>query len=48
MNIEVPEDVTAYVKQVFGNCNENLAEDISTFPAIHEESLDMNLISNFG
>ena len=47
MKIDVPNDVVDYVKNVFGSCNHHLAADLSTFPAIHEESLDMNLISHF-
>lgn len=41
---EIPEDVKKYVKRHFAKCNKGVAEDLSLFPAIHEESLDMNLI----
>lgn len=47
MDLQIPDDVIAFVRGAFGSCNQQLANDLSTFPAIHEESLDMNLISNF-
>jgi len=47
MHIDIPEDVVSFVRDVFGNCNQKLAADLSTFPAIHEESLDMNFIAHF-
>lgn len=47
MNIEIPADVIQLVRSLFASCNKTVTEDISTFPAIHEESLDMNLISHF-
>lgn len=47
MNIDIPDDVVNYVRTHFANCNSSLATDLSTFPAIHEESLDMNFISYF-
>ena len=43
----VPDDVVQYVRRTFASCNTLLATDLSTFPAIHEESLDMNFISQF-
>jgi len=47
VDLEIPEDVIAFVRGAFGSCNQQLANDLSTFPAIHEESLDMNFMSNF-
>lgn len=47
MQIEIPEDVRAYVKNHFASCNFGVSTDLSTFPAIHEESLDMNLVAYF-
>jgi len=47
MKIEIPEDVSVYVKKHFSGCNNQVARDLSLFPAIHEESLDMNFISYF-
>jgi hypothetical protein len=47
VSLQIPDDVIQFVREVFGNCNQLLANDLSTFPAIHEESLDMNLISYF-
>jgi hypothetical protein len=47
MEIVVPRDVIAHVKKHFANCNKLVASELSAFPAIHEESLDMNFISYF-
>lgn len=47
MKIEIPPDVRAYVKYLFKNCNDSLASDLTLFPGIHEESLDMNFVSTF-
>lgn len=47
MDIQVPSDVTAYIKQHFSNCNDKLSTDLSRFPAIYEQGLDMNFISYF-
>lgn len=47
MNIEIPSDVSDFVRSHFANCNRQVAVDLSTFPAIYEESLDMNFISYF-
>ncbi|SMN02566.1 hypothetical protein SPONN_1311 [uncultured Candidatus Thioglobus sp.] len=47
MKFEIPDDVTEHVKNIFASCNNSVTEDLSTFPAIHEESLDSNLISCF-
>lgn len=47
MDIEIPDDVVAFVRRLFSDSNRLVATDLSTFPAIHEESLDMNLISHF-
>ncbi len=44
MNLNIPDDVTRYVRKHFAKCNKSVASDLSLFPAIHEESLDMNLI----
>jgi hypothetical protein len=41
---QIPDDVQNYVRQHFAQCNKEVASDLSKFPAIHEESLDMNLI----
>ncbi|MEZ5594256.1 MAG: hypothetical protein R3F53_27585 [Gammaproteobacteria bacterium] len=45
--IKIPDDVTDHVKKLFANCNNGVSADLSTFPAIHEESLDYNLIAYF-
>lgn len=42
--INVPQDVTEYIKKHFKQCNRDVSYDLSIFPAIHEEALDMNLI----
>jgi len=42
--IQVPKDVTDYIRKHFAKCNRNVSYDLSIHPAIHEESLDMNLI----
>ena len=47
MRLTIPREVKDYVCAHFRTCNEFLAVDLSTFPAIHEESLDMNFISYF-
>ena len=47
MDIKIPDDVTAHVRKHFANCNEQVSEDLSRFPSIHEESLDFNFISYF-
>ena len=47
MKIDLPTDVVTYVRRHFAACNNLVATDLSKFPAIHEESLDMNLISYF-
>lgn len=47
MLIRVPNDVREYVKSHFTTCNQQLAADLSAFPGIHEESLDMRFISYF-
>lgn len=47
MKIEIPNEVKDYVRSHFSNCNNLVTEDLSTFPAIYEESLDMNFISYF-
>ena len=47
MDFEIPDDVTNHVKAIFASCNNSVAIDLSKFPAIHEESLDSNLISCF-
>lgn len=44
MDIIIPEDVKIYIRKHFAKCNKSVASDLSLFPAIHEESLDMNLI----
>jgi hypothetical protein len=48
MNLIIPEDVKRYVRKHFAKCNKGVASDLSLFPAIHEESLDMNLIGYWG
>lgn len=45
--IEIPDDVTAHVKKIFASCNDSVTADLSTFPAIHEENLDSNLVAHF-
>lgn len=45
MMLDIPEDVKQYVRKHFAKCNKGVASDLSLFPAIHEESLDMNLIA---
>lgn len=47
MKIEMPEDVRSFVRTHFASCNDQLSNDLSLFPAIHEESLDMNFVSYF-
>ncbi len=47
MNIKIPNYVSEYIKSHFSSCNNQVTENLSTFPAIHEESLDMNFISYF-
>ena len=47
MDLTIPQEVTEYVRDHFRRCNQLLAIDLSTFPAIHEESLDMNFVSYF-
>jgi hypothetical protein len=47
MKIEFPRDVRDYVKSVFEACNDDVSEQLSLFPAIHEESLDMQLVAQF-
>lgn len=44
MTLNIPEDVKNYIRKHFSKCNRNVASDLSLFPAIYEESLDMNLI----
>jgi len=44
MTINIPEDVKRYVRRHFSKCNKGVSSDLSLFPAIHEESLDFNLI----
>lgn len=45
--LEIPTDVTAHIKRIFSDCNNSVTKDLSTFPAIYEESLDSNLIAHF-
>ena len=47
MNIKIPRDVSEFVNIHFRNCNNQVTKDLSTFPAIHEEFLDMSFISYF-
>ena len=47
MDFEVPADVIKHVKRHFANCNKLVSSDLSTFPGLHEECLDMNFISYF-
>ena len=47
MEIDIPQDVTRYVKSLFRKCNKLLSQDLSRFPSIREESLDSNLILYF-
>ncbi|MEO1580211.1 MAG: hypothetical protein AAFR91_00085 [Pseudomonadota bacterium] len=47
MDIQVPDDVTTYIKRHFSICNDNLSTDLSSFPAMHEPTLDMSFISYF-
>ena len=47
MTIQVPNDVTEHVRRLFANCNNEVATEFATFPAMREESLDTLLISQF-
>jgi hypothetical protein len=47
MSINIPSDVMGFVRAHFANCNRLVASDLWTFPATHEESLYMSLISYF-
>ena len=46
-HIDIPHDVSDFLRSHFASCNRQVAVDLSRFPAIHEESLDMNFISYF-
>lgn len=47
MQINFPEDVREFIISHFRRCNQQLSNDLSVFPGIHEESLDMNFIAYF-
>ena len=42
--IDIPKDVKQFVRNHFKKSNRIVSSDLTLFPAIHEESLDMNLI----
>lgn len=44
---KVPENIIDYVKAHFANCNNQLAQSLTMFPGIREESLDNNFIAYF-
>jgi hypothetical protein len=44
---EIPANVIGYVKNHFARCNDQLAQSLTIFPGIREESLDNNFISYF-
>lgn len=35
MDLHIPDDVVAFIRQVFSTCISRLASDLSTFPSIH-------------
>ena len=47
MNINIPTDVSDYVRTHFRACNDTVSKELSNFPPTHEESLDMNFVSHF-
>ncbi len=47
MQIRVPDDVREFIKAHFESCNRKLAYDLSAWPGMHEEPLDMRFVSYF-
>lgn len=45
MNLKIPRDVKQFVRRHFAECNRSVSKNLTVFPAIQEESLDMNLLS---
>src|SRR5262245_46567585 len=46
MNIEIPSDVTKWLKSAFGSCNERVSEKLSNAPNVPEPSLDLTFIEH--
>ncbi len=46
LGLTLPSDVTGFMDSLFANCNFKLSSLLSTFPNIHEETLDQSLISH--
>lgn len=44
---KIPEEIIDYVRNHIANCNNQLANSLSKFPGIREESLDNNFIAYF-
>jgi hypothetical protein len=45
--IEIPNIIMEFLNKHIGECNNKIANDLSTFPGTHEESLDLAFISHF-
>src|SRR5260221_5087257 len=43
----LPDDVKAFLLQLFSECNRRISFQLSTFPNAHEEALDLLFISHF-